>query len=82
MKIQIKKTLTGCEMRIRKVAGMLLAKGMKKEAGIDGILVTIGLCVIALLLCVVMKDSLTSFIETLVKALTDEAQKILTGVTP
>ena len=55
---------------------------MKKEAGIDGILVTVGLCVIALLLCVVMKDSLKVFIETIVQALTSEAQKILTGVNP
>ena len=55
---------------------------MRKTAGIDGILVTVGLCVIALLLCVVMKDSLTTFIETIVKALTSEAQKILTGVNP
>lgn len=36
---------------------------MKKEPGIDGILVTVGLCIIALLLCVVMKDSLTAFIR-------------------
>lgn len=59
----------------------LLAKGMKREAGIDGILVTVGLCIIALLLCVVMKDSLTAFITTIVNSLTSEAQKILTGVT-
>lgn len=58
----------------------LRQKAMKKELGIDGILVTVGLCIIALLLCVVMKDSLTTFIETIVKALTGEAQKILTGV--
>jgi peptidoglycan hydrolase CwlO-like protein len=32
---------------------------MKKEKGLDGILVSVGLCIIALLLCVVMKDSLT-----------------------
>lgn len=52
----------------------------KKEAGLDGILVTVGLCVIALLLCVVMKDSLTTFVETLVNAMTQEAMNILTGV--
>ena len=33
---------------------------LRKEPGIDGILVTVGLCIIALLLCVVMKDSLTA----------------------
>lgn len=59
----------------------LLLKGMKKEPGIDGILVTIGLCIIALLLCVVMKDSLQTFITTIVDAMTTEAQSILTGVT-
>lgn len=55
-------------------------QGMKKEAGIDGILVTVGLCIIALLLCVVMKDSMGTFIQTIVNTLTSEAQKILTGV--
>lgn len=59
----------------------LLLKGMKKEPGIDGILVTIGLCIIALLLCVVMKDSLQTFITTIVDAMTTEAQNILIGVT-
>lgn len=82
MEIRMKRRLAGCGMKARKAAGILLAKGMKKEAGIDGILVTVGLCVIALLLCVVMKDSLTVFIETIVEALTNEAQKILTGVNP
>lgn len=82
MGMKIKRQVIVCGMRARKAAESLFAKGMKKEAGIDGILVTVGLCVIALLLCVVMKDSLTTFIQTVVKALTDEAQKLLTGVTP
>lgn len=55
-------------------------KALKKEPGIDGILVTVGLCVIALVLCVVMKDSLTTFIQTLVTAMTNQAQQILSGV--
>ena len=58
----------------------LMKLGCKQEPGIDGILVTVGLCVIALLLCIVMKDSLKVFIETLVQSMTTEAQKILTGV--
>ncbi len=58
----------------------ILQGGMKKEPGIDGILVTVGLCIIALLLCVVMKDSLQKFIESIVNALTQEANKILMGV--
>lgn len=53
---------------------------LKSDAGIDGILVTVGLCIIALLLCVVMKDSLQKFIEGIIEALTQEANKILTGV--
>lgn len=53
---------------------------LKTDAGIDGILVTVGLCIIALLLCVVMKDSLQKFIEGIIEALTQEANKILTGV--
>lgn len=52
----------------------------KKDAGIDGILVSVGLCVIALLLCVVMKDSLSAFIQTIVSAMTNQAQQILSGV--
>lgn len=54
-------------------------EGMKREAGIDGILVTVGLCVIALLLCVVMKDSLATFITTIVNELTLQAKNILGG---
>lgn len=53
---------------------------MRKEMGIDGILVTVGLCIISLLLCVVMKDSLAAFIETVVEALQAKANSILTGV--
>lgn len=53
---------------------------MKKDAGIDGILVTVGLCIIALLLCVVMRDQLTGFIESIVEAMTAKATNILNGV--
>lgn len=49
----------------------------RKRAGIDGILVVVGLCIIALLLCVVMKDSLTTFIQTIVTALSNKATGIL-----
>ena len=80
MDFQMKEWIKRCGMKARKAAESLFVKGMKKNAGIDGILVTIGLCVIALLLCVVMKDSLTEFIKTLVEALTNEAEKLLTGV--
>ncbi len=49
----------------------------RKEEGLDGILVTIGLCIIALLLCVVMRDSLTEFIKTIVTEMTVAAKNIL-----
>lgn len=49
----------------------------KKNEGIDGLLVTVGLCIIALLLCVVMKDSLTTFITQIVTALQTKAMGIL-----
>lgn len=58
----------------------IMKAGLKKEAGIDGILVTIGLCIIALVLCVVMKDSLSSFINTIVSSMTEKASAILQGV--
>lgn len=48
-----------------------------KNSGIDGLLVTVGLCIIALLLCVVMKDKLEIFIGTIVDALTAKATGIL-----
>lgn len=68
---------------INKVTGIVnwFKKGMlHQEPGIDGILVTVGLCIIALLLCVVMKDSLSTFIETIVAELQTKATSILTGV--
>ena len=49
----------------------------QKSEGIDGLLVTVGLCIIALLLCVVMKDSLTAFISQIVTALQTKALGIL-----
>lgn len=48
-----------------------------KSSGIDGMLVTVGLCIIALLLCVVMKDKLEIFIGTVVDSLTQKAIQIL-----
>lgn len=63
--------------RLKKI---IVEKGLKKEEGIDGILVTIGLCIIALVLCVVMKDSLTGFINTIVASMTEKASAILQGV--
>ena len=66
--------------RINKIIDRVREKAMQKEMGIDGISVTVGLCIIALLLCVVMKDSLASFIQTIVTAMQEKASSILTGV--
>ena len=55
-------------------------KAMRREEGLDGILVTVGLCIIALLLCVVMKDSLSTFLQSIVSALGNKANSILGGI--
>ena len=49
----------------------------RKSQGIDGLLVTVGLCIIALLLCVVLKDAMTVFITSIVDALQVKATAIL-----
>ena len=77
----MKKTMIIWKMRTLNLAYRVKEHALSREEGIDGILVTVGLCIIALLLCVVMKDSLTSFITTLVTSMT-KAQGILNGVTP
>ncbi len=64
---------------LKNILGKVMRKGMEKEDGIEGILVTVGLCIIALLLCVVMKDSFTTFIQTIVQAMTEKANTILSG---
>lgn len=66
--------------QIMKMRNYIAKKAMKKEEGIDGILVTVGLCIIALLLCVVMKDSLSTFITGIVNSLSNAANNILSGV--
>ena len=48
-----------------------------KHPGIDGILVTVGLCIIALLLCVFMKEQLTTFISKIVSEMSTKASTIL-----
>lgn len=51
----------------------------EREAGVDGILVTVGLCVIALVLCAAMKDSMKTFIETMITGMTTKATALLNG---
>ena len=64
---------------VNKFFGRMIEKAMNKEPGIDGILVTVGLCIIALLLCVVMKGSMSDFITSIVGQLTQKAGSILSG---
>ena len=71
--------MDGFVIKCKMGAAALRRKGMKTEDGIDGILVTVGLCIIALLLCVTMKESLETFITGVVSNLTTEANEILTG---
>ncbi len=74
-----KKAMSGTE-KIREAAweGCRRFYGcFRKREGIDGILVTVGLCIIALLLCIVMKEQLSTFITTIVGNLTTKAQGIL-----
>ena len=59
--------------KVKKYIGILTAK----SSGIDGLLVTVGLCIIALVLCVVMKDSLTTFINSIVTSMQEMAVGIL-----
>ena len=65
---------------LQRIWGKVKEHALRQVKGIDGILVTVGLCIIALLLCVVMKDSLTTFIQTIVTAMQTKAADILTGV--
>lgn len=72
--------MSGLVNRMKSQMEGVLTRAFTKEAGIDGILVTVGLCIIALLLCVVMKDSLTEFIEGIVDSMRTKATTILNGV--
>lgn len=79
---EMSKNIQVWEMQLKRALGRVRRAAMEREPGIDGILVTVGLCIIALLLCVVMKDSLKTFVETIVAAMTEEAKEVLAGVTP
>ena len=76
----IKMTTGRAVNQVQNGMNTLVQKAFAKEPGIDGILVTVGLCIIALLLCVVMKDSLTEFIESIVTSMKTKATTILNGV--
>ncbi len=80
MKKNMNRAVGKIQVGIQRGKNILIRSVLKKEPGIDGILVTVGLCIIALLLCVVMKDSLTGFIQTIVDAMKNKATTILNGV--
>ncbi|MFI3238272.1 MAG: hypothetical protein R3Y47_09655 [Lachnospiraceae bacterium] len=47
--------------------------------GIDGILVTVGLCIVALVVCVVFKTEMSTFVEGMMGEMTSKASSILSG---
>ena len=65
---------------LQRIWGKVKEHALRQEQGIDGILVTEGRSNIAMIFCVVMKDSLTTFIQTIVTAMQTKAADILTGV--
>lgn len=74
----MKRKLLVAGNRVR--AGMALAKHKlltHKSVGVNQLLVEVVLCVIALLLTVVFKDQLSTFISTICTQLTTKAQGIL-----
>lgn len=62
------------KQKVKEAVGRLVTK---KHRGVDGILVCVGLCIVALVLCVVLNDSLSTFITSLVGSMTTKAQGIL-----
>ena len=78
--MKMNKKMIVAKMKVMMLLDAVKTKAMHKEEGIDGILVTVGLCIIALLLCVVMKDSLSTFITGIVNSLSNAANNILSGV--
>jgi len=77
--VRLHVSLESMRERLKGRMGRFLQAAVATDPGIDGILVTVGLCIIALLLCVVMKNSLADFINTIVTSMTKEAKDILTG---
>ena len=66
--------------KIKEKWDLFVIRALHREEGLDGILVTAGLCIIALLLCVVMKDSLSTFIQNIVTAMETKSNTILSGM--
>lgn len=71
-------------MKARMILGMSKVKEStkrwfqrKNKGGISAVVATVGLCVIVLLLCVVLEDSLSTFVTDVVAAITTKAKTIL-----
>lgn len=83
MKMKNRMTVTAmrgwnaCENAKEKVKNRLF----HKSAGIDGIIVTVGLCIVALVICVVFKTQLTTFVTDLLGKMTQKATGILDPTT-
>lgn len=50
---------------------------LKKHSGASDLVATIGLCIIVLVICVVLKDQLSNLVTTIVQGITTKAQGIL-----
>jgi predicted dinucleotide-utilizing enzyme len=66
-----------CDLIIEKAEAMKEKFWECTHPGIDGILVTVGLCIIALVLCMFMKEQLQTFIQSIVTNMTGKAQQML-----
>lgn len=51
--------------------------GLRKHKGVDGIIVVLFLCVIAVVLCAIFKDQITTFMTGVMTQLTDKAKTII-----
>ncbi len=50
---------------------------LRKHKGVDGVIVTIFLCVIAVVICSIFKDQITTFMTGVMSQLTDKAKAII-----
>lgn len=51
--------------------------GLRKHKGVDGIIVVLFLCIIAVVLCAIFKDQITTFMTGVMRQLTDKAKTII-----
>lgn len=73
----MKERMMKLEMMIGRGKEKIKKRFLCRRQGIDGILVAIGLCVIGLVLCVILKDPLTDLINTIVTEMTNYAKGVL-----